>query len=876
MQFQQTRLWKAAFATNSKDPDAKARNFLNTQLLDIRSRVEKLITQIPADCKGLTVHDISHLDAVWEMADLIAGENFPLNPAEVFVLGASIYLHDAGLTSILYSGGRDGIKKTTKWKEISDANPNLSEDDTLFAALRSMHAKQAEKIATESIAQPGHASSFIISDDELRTAYGHLIGKIAHSHHWEIEKLSTEIQDFVGGSPNIPRNWSLRPLKIACLLRCADAAQIDRVRAPTLLYSAIAPTGHSGIHWKAQNNLNSPILVNGSIRINASRDFKEDEADAWWMAYDLAKLLDRELHKSNALLAELDLPCFAAQRVAGAESSLGFCKFVRTEKWRPIDASIRITDPLKIAAKLGGRNLYGSSRFVPIRELIQNSADAIRARAAIEEETNLKFGKIVIEIEEDANDPEFLLISVCDNGIGMSEQTMSTTLVDFGRSIWDSGLVSEDFPRLQIDKVRHIGKFGIGFFSVFDMSETVEVSSRLYNSAHSSTKTLKFKKLRERPVLSENSTRNMKGEISTRVTLKIKKDRLERPSNERNIDIPSYIERRIDIRPPKLDFIDEILAACVFLDITLEIKDLTTGSSKTNSGNPYALEAEQFLAELPFSNMPKRHFFDPTSTLKAILSKDGKLLGRAALDVDSILEGSRSSFGYLSVGGIIPLLESREVYSSTGHAVPFIGVMEAETEHISRSLSSPIASREEIDSWILQQISEINTNALRRSEVMKISAFSYLSTGKKLKLPYAFLGGTTATTEEVVDFIFANKSISLPLSLRYEDWFATIPYGTLNMEFFEEKMAPDIIVLYDESSRIIEQAQGREIARNLGGPVDFQTLKAKRWEAGESLLRMLKEAWGDMATARIEKRKIFDTKVTSLSHDRWVLTLSNG
>ncbi|MBA2593659.1 MAG: hypothetical protein M3495_02490 [Pseudomonadota bacterium] len=44
---------------------------------------------------GLTVHDITHLDALWRVADQIAGPDYPINPAEAFVLGGAFLLHDA-------------------------------------------------------------------------------------------------------------------------------------------------------------------------------------------------------------------------------------------------------------------------------------------------------------------------------------------------------------------------------------------------------------------------------------------------------------------------------------------------------------------------------------------------------------------------------------------------------------------------------------------------------------------------------------------------------------------------------------------------------------------------------------------------------------
>lgn len=54
--------------------------------------------------------------------------------------------------------------------------------------------------------------------------------------------------------------------------------------------------------------------------------------------------------------------------------------------WQPslLDTSVRVEDPVKLATLLGGSKLYGNDLLVPLRELILNSADAIRARRVLD------------------------------------------------------------------------------------------------------------------------------------------------------------------------------------------------------------------------------------------------------------------------------------------------------------------------------------------------------------------------------------------------------------------------------------------------------------------------------------------------------------
>lgn len=472
MSFQNTNLWRHAFSPREDDIDAEARSRLCAELLSMREKVKGLVTYIPRDCKDLTVHDITHLDALWISAEMLCGDAWKLNPAEAFVLGAAILIHDAGLTSIAYPDGRAGLKRLRLWDDLiasemqTSANDQITPDQeasVLFTILRELHAKQAGRMCSQSWDAGNGNPIFLLEDSELREAFGECIGRVAHSHHWSINRVAEELSTQFGGSPSLPASWEINEQKLACILRCADAAQVDRTRAPLLLHAAVNPKGFSKAHWQAQSKLNRPTLKGDSIHFTSSSVFTPNDADAWWLAFDLAIVLNDEISESNALLTEIGLSPFVAQRVAGASSSRAFSKFVKTSNWHPIDASIRVTDPMALARKLGGENLYGRSILVPFREMIQNSADAIRARRA-HEQRGQDFGKIEIVIEQHPSEDDSCLVHIDDDGLGMSERVLTTTLVDFGKSFWASDTLRDEFPGLSASGVKHIGKFGIGFF----------------------------------------------------------------------------------------------------------------------------------------------------------------------------------------------------------------------------------------------------------------------------------------------------------------------------------------------------------------------------------------------------------------------------
>jgi hypothetical protein len=87
-------LWQRTLADQS-DRLKLPREILRLAFLSFRDRTSQLVGEIGALLPGLTVHDITHLDTLWSVADQIAGPDYPLNPAEVFVLGGAFLLHDA-------------------------------------------------------------------------------------------------------------------------------------------------------------------------------------------------------------------------------------------------------------------------------------------------------------------------------------------------------------------------------------------------------------------------------------------------------------------------------------------------------------------------------------------------------------------------------------------------------------------------------------------------------------------------------------------------------------------------------------------------------------------------------------------------------------
>ena len=116
--YQDTWLWKRAFVEQREDATTKEQRYFEEQYNSLRENVHHLVGRIPLDMKDMTVHDISHLDALWEMGSIVSRDAVELNPPEAFVFGGAVLLHDAAMSLAAYPNGMDDLKENVIWKDI--------------------------------------------------------------------------------------------------------------------------------------------------------------------------------------------------------------------------------------------------------------------------------------------------------------------------------------------------------------------------------------------------------------------------------------------------------------------------------------------------------------------------------------------------------------------------------------------------------------------------------------------------------------------------------------------------------------------------------------------------------------------------------------
>jgi hypothetical protein len=767
--FRETRLWRTSLATQSEsDPAAKAREWLRNAFEDFRDRASDLADQIARDLPDFTVHDITHLDALWEMADLIAGEEIKLTPTEAFVLGGAFLIHDLGMGLAAYPEGPAALREDPAWSDIvvsllkqklgrtpsADERRNPGESVELEATtelLRLRHAQRAEALASISwSSREGGETYHLIEKPELRSAFGPTIGQIAHSHWWTIDEIRQKFGDLppLGapaslGSANIPGEWRVDRLKIACLLRAADAAHLDSRRAPGFLRALRKPTGYADLHWDFQDRIHQPSIEGERLVFTSGDEFGVEKASAWWVGYELLQVCDRTLREVDTLLQDLATPYrFRARGVAGVEEPERLVKYVPTKGWWPIDAKVRVSNVASLVSKLGGEQLYGDDPTVPLRELIQNASDAVRARRLLERSKPGDWGDVTVRLGEDQHGR---WIEVEDNGVGMSTAVLSGPLLDFGRSFWETPMAREQFPGLQAKAFASTGRYGIGFFSVFMWGKRVHVTTRRYDAAQSDTQVLQFEKgLALRPLLRSARSDELRSEGGTSVRVWL--TRYAETTVERYRPAEDNRDRRVRQLPSEPSEMAALCRdLCPSLDVNLWIefdgahRELVIGASDWLTMDGERL-LRRILAYTPQVYAPQLDAdeFDSDrmavsfgNQMRFLKGPGGDVVGRACIGI-GFRQGPTPDFRPFLCGGLITV---GGFYVDTV-AFP-AGMFVGEPTRATRDRAVPLVTGEELARWASEQADLLASTSYAPELLMHCAALVRTCGGDTANLPIA-------------------------------------------------------------------------------------------------------------------------------------------
>lgn len=775
-------LWGKTLACVECDQYQAERDRLRASFLSFRTRANFLALEVARDLPDLTVHDITHLDALWEVASQIVGQNFDLTPAEGYVLGGSILLHDLAMSIAATPGGINAIESDPRWtdsihsyfyekygraplQEEIEKPPEDARQQALFSLLRLVHAENAENLAFLQFGE-GASAQYLIEDAELRQTFGGVIGQIAHSHWWSLAEVERRLDRRVGAPHWAPIDWTIDPVKIACILRAADAAHLDARRAPSFRKVLTNINPASRVHWSFQERLNKPYVRDDSLVFTSGQVFPLEESSSWWLCLDTLRMVDSELRGIDSLLAERAMPRFSARRVAGVDHPERLSKYIQTAGWHPIHAAIHLSDLPSIIRSLGGEELYGKRPEVPLRELIQNATDAVRARRCYEDRPS-DFGQVTVELLEGAG---AFTLRVVDNGIGMSSRVLTQYLLDFGSSFWNKPQVQEEFPGLLSTGFRSTGKYGIGFFSVFMASDRVKVVTRRPDAALTDTLVLEFGSgVYGRPILRPAKREEQLRDGGTTIELVLRKSPFEAGGL-----LHTYRDETTDL----VSLCKKIAPA---LDVNLKVISSGRAESVVEPMDWVSIPAEVLLVdrspdpyEEKYSIEQRRSFASKASqNLQVLNDERGAPLARMCITATGLggVSCEPSINGVVTVGGFS---------SSPLHGIA--GFIVGDSARAARDLAEPLLPKEQLSQWASDQASLVPD--------LYDDAESQMSAAQVVRICGGYTGG-------------------LPIAKYSGVWVSAVD--------IEKMQIPDEIVIYDSFSFQYEMkhVDGFELASNV-------------------------------------------------------------
>ena len=397
---------------------------------------------------------------------------------------------------------------------------------------------------------------------------------------------------------------------------------------------------------------------------------------------------------------------------------------------------MHVSNVSALVSKLGGEQLYGrdADRLnVALRELVQNAADAICARRAVFPGDFT--GRITVRLTRDTNGGPVLQVD--DDGLGMSHATLSTDLLDFGKSFWASERAAREFPGIHASGYSPVGHFGIGFFSIFMAAKTVRVFSRRFDKGIDEARCLSFENgISLRPTLSAERPDDFGMDVCTRVELELKPGVIRDPER---IEIRCNVQGHDNFR---VTFKDYVAATVAGVNVPVFVESATGRVMVHQRFPPGAEKREQWLRSLSFvaAGVNKNATVGLTravSRLRPIRDGD-KIYGLAALDVLGHDGGP-----FLSAKSVGGLVSPHGRYDDS-----FVGLIDHVPASAKRDAGEIAAPRQSVDAWVSEQLVLLKSEGMSQIESI-IASYSVCKLGYD---PKDVLHGIFVTCSEEITY----------------------------------------------------------------------------------------------------------------------------
>jgi hypothetical protein len=468
-----------------------ARALVSCDNIDVLCReASDRMKQVIAFHPQFTLHDAAHLLRVTELMGLVLGDTLSeLNAIEITLLILAAHFHDQGM--VPEAADRSEIEASRDFaihRELwAIEHPNLREIDEQLGAgaldnnLREvMELKKAELLHARwsDFLRKTHgerSAELVIKlfgkDKRLEimgVSLADVLAKMCASHVQDPHYLIQLPLDKLIGTHPVNLQY------LALVLRLADVLDFDRERTPDALYRTIHFTSDVSIReWEKHRGVQGWKVDSSTVRFDmefehpiyerSARQFLDYIDEELGAAHDIVNKFPAKFSRYK-----LDLSLHVDRSDVGPKRDAYVYHDLEFSLSRDEIVKLLMTD-----------KLYGTPSLC-VRELLQNSLDALRYRRALFQSGDLEWkqGRVEFEHGVDEHGREFLRCT--DDGAGMDEQVIVGFLTKVGRSYYRSPWFEQERIRFRQKGVDFdpCSQFGIGFMSCFMLGDRICIKTR--------------------------------------------------------------------------------------------------------------------------------------------------------------------------------------------------------------------------------------------------------------------------------------------------------------------------------------------------------------------------------------------------------------
>ncbi len=479
--------------------------------MELRECVQSWLSYIPQTFPHYTRHTEKHSDEIVVQASkLLFNDEDPnratikMSSLEAYILIASAYLHDVGM--VVADQEKMEILKSETWKEwvstgagaqrwqdiymLRNGNQPQNEVDRNFIADLQVRFLVAEFIRrvhhyrVDDVIRRHHTALARFSFDDpvlQRTITDVCIAHGLPHHELEDQERYPDRRDIRGEAVNVRL--------MAILLRLADLLDMSSDRACPLLLNAACPLPPDSLaHWSQYQRITHRLTAPDKLEITAECETQDEHR----VLQDWCQWIVDEIKNARALMARAS----------------------RHGEWHPPHASLEGSESTIVIRPAPGATYIPSSwsfeldqesvferlihdvyqhPLIFIRELIQNSLDAIRCRmysdlrrksidppefpTHVSKDQREQYSlNIVLENRNIFNalsghNEQKQVLIIEDSGIGMDREIIQKYLLQVGRSYYTTDEFRRNYGFVPMSR------FGIGFLSVFAASNLVTIDT---------------------------------------------------------------------------------------------------------------------------------------------------------------------------------------------------------------------------------------------------------------------------------------------------------------------------------------------------------------------------------------------------------------